>query len=532
MLLEKMNLRKTKLKPKSIEILLLIIVFSSNILSQTKPEKTKEILIPKNVEIMLLDARTIEPELTIDVYLKIIASGKIKNKKEIKKLLEDAFYLSFNTKEKVPRKITSFEGQVLTIRPTFISYSQKNNLDALTLQTRIVSEILKIDRVRAFELFNEISPNLLLKPLSCQDFLLYETSSFYELVGKIAEESFSSEQIKQGQRIAFLSPYIENMTSPSQVSPIIKIFLSTNLTNDEMLNLAEIFNKSLRKIFGDDRSFSYQMNFDSTGRDIFQLYRKFNFSPALYNELSCSYKDFLQKNLKGKRCQDTINYEIRTGKTINEPEKNEPEIKLPVYIAEANNILFKDLPISIEDINPSEIEKIEFPTEYFTNGKSKEIFRKIRSLQKWEEENKTLSEIKESQKWQEEFSKTLEFVNDLKELDNEDEIDIFHQKCLLLRLLLVESPNISFKEKVLNEYLKLLNNKQIEREYTPEWFLEFDDLKQEILEIKSVEEQEKLLGVVKNTNNSAIRVYLDLEKELNSKKNSQSENVTVITPSK
>lgn len=514
-----------------IKIFLFIIIFVCQSFSQSNPQKVKEIVIPKEIETLLLNSGTLEPELTIDIYLKIIASGKIKNKVKIKQLLEEAFYLSFNIKEKIPGKIMAFEGQVLTIRPTFISNAHKNNLDALTLQTRIVREMLKTDRVRAFELFNEISPNLSLKPLSCQDFLLYEPKSFYELVGKIAEESFLPEQVKQGQRIAFLSPYIENMTSPSQVSPIIKILLSTNLTNDEMLNLGEIFNKSIRKIFGDDRSFSYQMNFDSTGRDIFQLYRKFNFSPALYNELSRSYKDFVQKNLKGKRCQDNINYEIRTGKTTNNPEKNELEIKLPVYIAEANNILFKDLPIGIEDINSSEIETIEFPTEYFSGGKSKEIFRKIRNLQNWEEENKTPSEIKESQKWQEEFSKTLESVNDLNELDNEDEIDIFHQKSLLLRLLLVEAPNISFKEKILNEYLKLLNNRQIEREFTPEWFLEFDDLKKEILDIKSIEEQEKLLSIVKNANNSAIRIYLALDKELKSKENSQTENVTVITPS-
>ncbi|MCD9187514.1 MAG: hypothetical protein LUM44_13935 [Pyrinomonadaceae bacterium] len=310
------------------------------------------------------------------------------------------------------------------------------------------------------------------------------------------------------------------MTSPTQISPIINMLLSIDLTNDEILNLAEVFNKSLKGISGDVRAFSYQMNFETLNRDIFQLYRKLMTNPSLSEELSRSYKQFLQKNLRGKRCRDNLEYETRNGKVISENEQNNTTVKVPLYVAEASKIFNYDLPLQNEDLSPSEIETIDFPTQYFTAGKSKEALKKIRNLQNWEEANKTYSEVREGQKWQEEFSKTLEFVLALKEAEDEESIDVFHQKCLLLRLLLVESPIISFKEKIVNEYLKLLNDKQIERDYTSEWFLQFDDLKQEILELKNTEEKLKLLNIMRNTNNSAISIYLKLEKEINTEKNS------------
>ena len=103
---------------------------------------------------------------------------------------------------------------------------ENHELDTLSLQFRIVSEMMKIDRVRAFKLFNEISPDLSLKNLSCQDFLLYEISDFYVLVGEIAKNSFTQKQINQGLRSSFLLNYVENMNSSSQVLPIVKMLSS------------------------------------------------------------------------------------------------------------------------------------------------------------------------------------------------------------------------------------------------------------------------------------------------------------------
>lgn len=504
-------------------VLSFILVFPA--FSRKESKQPQEPVIPADIQTILLEAGTLRPELTIDIYLKLISSGKIKSKSKQKQMLEEAFYLSFNAKEKAPRKIIAFEGQILTIRPTFISYAHKYKLDALSLHSRIVSEMLRIDSVRAIQLFNEISPNLSLKPLSCRDILLYETSEFYNLVGKIARDSFTAEKIKQGQRIAFLSPYIENATSPSQISPIAKMLTSIELTNDEMLNLAGTFSKSLRKISDDDRSFSYEMNFSSTGRDIFEFSRRLFFSPALYDEFRKSYKDYLTKNLQGNRCRDNVEYEERTGKVVS--ENGTKEIKLPFYFYEANKVFYSELPF--DELEPAEIEPFTFPSEYLRFGKSGQIFKEVRKLQNWEEENKTASEIKESLEWQQAFSELLEKIDEWEKSDGEDNLDIFHQKSLIYRVLLREAPNFVLRESVVKKRLKLLNQNEIQREFVLEWFLGFNDLLNEIREIKPKEVQQKLFDVLKNSNNTAIGIYLDLEKILKSEKNESI--VKTVTPS-
>jgi hypothetical protein len=226
--------------PKFLFIIVSILISRISSFPQQKSKQPQEYVLPADLQTILLEAGTLPPELTVDVRLKIISSGKIENKSKKKQLLEEAFYLSNDSKEKVRRKVIPFAGAVRDIRPTFISYAQNNKLDSLSLKIRIVSEMLKVDRVRAFELFNEISPDLSLKPLSCQDFLLYEVSDFYSLVGEVAENSFNQEQIKQGRRITFLSTYVESITSPSQLLPVVQMLLTVDLTGDEKLNLVRL----------------------------------------------------------------------------------------------------------------------------------------------------------------------------------------------------------------------------------------------------------------------------------------------------
>ncbi len=504
--------------PKVFFIIVLILMLGSASFPQQKANQPKEYVMPAELQTLLLEAGTLPPELAVDVSLKIISSGKIENKPKKKQLLEEAFYLSNNAKEKTRREVIAFSGRVLTIRPTFISYAQQNKLDALSLKTRIVSEMLKIDRVRAFELFNEILPELSLKPLSCQDFLLYEISDFYDLVGEMAKNSFTQKQIKQGRRITFLSSYIESMTSAAQLAPVVKMLSLVDLTEDEKLNLVSRFSKSIRRISGDDRTFSYQMNFGSMYRDIYKLSEKLISSPEIYDEFLKSYRDYLLKNLRGTRCWDNVEFEKPRGKPKENNANEASNTKLPFYIIDANKYFYKDSPIALDDAEPDKIEKVTFPNEYYTAPKAREIYNKVRKVRDWKEKDKTISEIKESLEWQEAVTNLLEEIDEWEKADDEDEIDLFHQKSLLYRILLRETPSFALREKIVRKYLKLLNQSRIQIDFVTEWFLEFNDLRKEISAIEPKEEQPKLVDVLKNSNNSTVRIYPDLEGILKSEK--------------
>ena len=126
---------------------------------------------------------------------------------------------------------------------------------------------------------------------------------------------------------------------------------------------------------------------------------------------------------------------------------------------------------------------------------------------------------------QEKLSDLLEEIDEWGKADDEDEIDLFHQKSLIYRLLLRESPISVIGETIVRKHLKLLNQNEIQKEYTSEWFLEFKDLRTEISELKSKEQQQKLVAILENSNISAVNIYLNLEKILNVEKIERDTNI-------
>lgn len=494
----------------SILFLLALPIFGS---AQTNKIPPKPIQGSEELDNFMAQARTLEPEFSTDILLRLISGGRITSASEKKKLLEEMFYTSSMAREDVPAKVTSYEGQVVTFRPTFRSYAFEQKLDALSLQVRIVSEMLKVDRYRALELFYQISPNLALKPLTCDDHMVYDLADFYGLVGKIAAESFSEDKILQNERAVFLGRYIAGMVSPAQISPIVKLLPSLHLTDDEALYVIGLFNKSLRKIDGDDRSFFFETRSGPAINGFYSLARKFAGSAALHNELLASYREYLTRNSSGIRCGDNVNWDNRQYEKLS-VDKPEIEAKLPYYVYDANRYYFSGNPISPDEIKPSKIIQVSLPKEYFNNGPSREALRKIRKLQHWKEDDIRASEAITSVKWDEAFSGALNAIISLDESHDDEEIDVFHQKCLLLTLLLREAPNISLKGNVVNEYLKILNNSRILREFPTEWFIQFHFLSIGVREIKAKDFQEKLFEIIDTANNPVIRAYRDLDKLL------------------
>lgn len=487
----------------------IILIFVSNISTQTDANTKENKLLPQ-IELTLIEAKTLKPELTIDASLEFISNGKINDRKRLKQILEELFYLSFNVKEKFRKQVVPFEGQALTNQETFISHAHRNKIDALSLQVRIVSELLKIDSKKALELFGEISPNLNAVSLSCNEFLLYEFSGFYKLLEKIAKNNFTQKQINENERIIFLSKYIEDMTSPSQVLPISNLLLELDLTENELNNLVSIFNNSLRKISNEDRAFSYEMNFRDVNKSFFELSRKLYSFAALNKDLLNSYRQYLVNNLQGNRCQDNVNYE--QGTTDSERMLiSIKSLKLPRYVIKSNEYLFKDNPINIDEIEHFEFNKVDFPQDYFTKGESAKTLKSIRDLQYWKDNEQTASEEKETVEWQTTFSATIDKIESLDVNDDENEIDVFFQKANLYMLLFSEKPKLSLRETIVHKYLKLLNNKKLQRENILEWFSVFKDLHNEINSTKDVSEREVFIDILKNSNINAIDIYLRLE---------------------
>jgi hypothetical protein len=78
---------------RSVFVIIVVLATSFPVFFQLKTEKQKESPIPVELENIIINARALEPELTVDIFLKLAVSDKIKSKTKKKQLLEEAFYL-------------------------------------------------------------------------------------------------------------------------------------------------------------------------------------------------------------------------------------------------------------------------------------------------------------------------------------------------------------------------------------------------------------------------------------------------------
>ena len=95
------------------------------------------------------------PEFTADALLRIVESGKLADKAARRELLEHAFQLAASAK--FPVQMQAAQGTTTDTRAGSLSDAYALKLDALSLQSRAVRDMLPLDHAKARELFGQMS---------------------------------------------------------------------------------------------------------------------------------------------------------------------------------------------------------------------------------------------------------------------------------------------------------------------------------------------------------------------------------------
>src|SRR5262249_3679978 len=124
----------------------------------------------------------------------------------------------------------------------------------LSLRTRAITVMLKLDAQRARDLFQQLRP-LPLANRSCADVMLYDPGAYYRSAGDVYKRGFIQEEQAKGLPDDFLESVFRDLSHASEVSPAADL-LRTLQFDPEMLARAEgAFSRSLGGIRGDYRSF-------------------------------------------------------------------------------------------------------------------------------------------------------------------------------------------------------------------------------------------------------------------------------------
>jgi hypothetical protein len=407
---------------------------------------------PTELEAFAAEVEAAPPEVTSDALIRLASSTRVTDPAWKKELIERAFVLVGTSRRPVRKRAAPYVNSLADNSAAYLSQAYGLGLDALSLRVRAVRAMLPLDAVRAREMFGQIPPRLPLPSLSCKDAMVYDVSDFYALAGEVALKAFGGEEVTQGARARFLLPYAEELSSPAQVMPTLKLVLAAGRRPEDMTLLAPALAKAIRNLSADDRSFTSAVSSDGLADAVNDLRLALGKrEDNLAGDIVEAYRKFLRSGMTGERCAENV-----------------PRFT-PRYLSEANSLLFKTSPLNPEELKPSGVGGRADIRGYWQTPEAKALLSSYKQLRfgdgsvpaKYDTEGVALTrEDTGTPEWEAQLRR---FLSDLESWSGSGEhsnIDFFNQQQMLYMALLEIKPSGQPRAEVLASWLKSLGDRR------------------------------------------------------------------------
>jgi len=426
--------------------------------------------IPNELAPVIDMARAAPGEFSADALIRIASTDKLEKVVRVQ-LLEEAFRRASEAQQPFKR-----QASILRVGGAagFLQHAYQQNLDALSLRLRAVDAMLPLDSAKARSLFLEIPP-LHLPKVTCDDYLVYDVSLFYQVLGKVARQSFSAKEAAAGAPIRLLERFTGTLDSAAQVEPAARLLASGELPNKDFEALVTALGGSLGRIYGDDRSFTASLS--PASQQVFSLLedaRKRQVSPLALLE---GYRAYLVNNLAGQRCADDDL--MGNGQTYSLGAGPKAADSLGIAAADYfNQKLAKPpiLPLREEEVTPSKIEGAASGMRSCQEPECKQLANQYRGLIFGAGGTPLSQAQRDTAEWRSRLQDLLNAMADWKEGSDTADIEQFRDKCALFGSLLGVIPPGPDSERVLLAWLNYLEGNRIENDDRVGWFLPVNTL--------------------------------------------------------
>jgi hypothetical protein len=191
------------------------------------------------------------PEFAAVALLRMVEFRKLADP-AARSLIEQAFQLAVAAR--FPVKMQGVPGATTDTASGSLNDAYALGVDALSLQSRAVRDMLPLDPVKARKLFTEIARPPF-TPLTCDDALVYDPSAYYLALSAVVNGSFTPQEKAKDAPFNLMLDEVGQITSPAQLAPLAAAIESANVTAPQREHLWARFNSLLESIPPDDRSF-------------------------------------------------------------------------------------------------------------------------------------------------------------------------------------------------------------------------------------------------------------------------------------
>jgi hypothetical protein len=355
-------------------------------------------------------------------------------------------------------------GTTVDTRSGFLGQAYGLKLDALSLQSRAVLDMLKIDPAKARKLFLDIPPPAL-APLTCDDALVYDVADFYQALGAVANGAFTEKERSKEEHINSLLDFIGQLTSPVQVLPLAQAIQSAGVREDQREILWAKFNGMLQSIQSDARSFS-----------------ALSMDPGQAS--SAGTLALIQKSLpKILSCKDDASQSQPDPNGATLPAKNGSTPKIERYwqSPEAQRLL--------------------------DDGKRLRITA----------DGKLLTDADRSTpEWQQQLTDYLSELAAWGSGQEKSEADYYNEKSLVYIALVELIPPGPQRDKMLAAFVDFVSNSSFEQQSPVEWFLQANAMLERVRQTNNGE-PDKVLAAFQQSGNPVLVLQVAMDKALGAK---------------
>lgn len=399
---------------------------------------------------------SVPPELAAYALLRLVDTRAVNQPEQQRKLIEQAYMLAGQSPYAV--RLTASSGGGST-RSGYLSQALTQGLDSLSLRTRAVSAMLKLDPERARDLFQQLR-SLALANRSCADSMLYDPSTYYRSAGDVYKRGFTQDEQTRGLPDDFLESVFRDVHHASEVGSAGDLLRSQQF-DAEMLARAEgAFARSLNGIRGDYRSFA------ATQADLTRnVTRLAQVQGRASHALLEATRAYLIGNVSGSVCGDQSG-SVNSSVALNSN----------AYAA-FNQVLVRYgiAPITDADLKPGTVVPTSETTTqgYWQSPTSKQLQASVQTLR---------SGDKQSAQWQESASSVLTSLREWIDAGSEpSEEDFYIEKAVLYEQMLVATPADSpMYDEMLNAYIAFLSEEPPSDEVRIYWLWNIQNLVQRV----------------------------------------------------
>lgn len=270
----------------------------NTVTKRTTPTLAAERNERRSIADLIHAAYGLPPEFSADTLIKIADNAPGLSASKRVRLLEDAFQLARGVQAAFRRE--SFPGASVDTRSGYLDVAYAQGFDSVSLQSRIVESMTRVERRRAVELFSQLRGLIQMPTVKCSELLTYNVDEYYRALLSVLQNAFTPAQLKAKEHLRLLNDNITALSSAVQVGPLAKTIGALQLEDDDLSAAIALFGGRLSSLNADPLSFSVVNR--SMLQHVGGLARVASQRKVVNAALLSGLRDYIRTNAYGPQC--------------------------------------------------------------------------------------------------------------------------------------------------------------------------------------------------------------------------------------